>query len=479
MSNLNKRWVTSNEMNRFGEIIKNTSSESTSYDKSERTRFSAGGFGVDAPNWKIGLGLVATLLGGVGVFELGKSLLKKSEDNNQSANKIKEDTASTDNDIRYCNAKHGHNIELQKLKHEQWIEKEKIKTVKTGIISTETSSHPLLAPTNTGPVSHSYNYFSSEEVVQPQALDGELIFNNEITIIFSPTNVGKTFFATHLCAKICERNTNMQGIYYNTEMNDSQMKRILFGNKDGEEWPRYSDNIEVISEIHTTDELVNNMAMNIEKYKKDLAIFIDNSTYFEPSSRSEKSTEFLKLLKRILTQAKNLYGINIAFIVICHTNKIERDARLDLNVLKGNGNLNNFADRVIAIGRVPEHNNMRYIKVLKSRTGNIDEKLRIYRTSGNPRFIYIGDAKEDDVLDGRYREPKETISEDLGKKWYQEKLAGKGYGTIAREHFKLPAVDKNDTDEIKKEKQKRFEKNKGIVKYQIKKYKEKLVAQSA
>ena len=225
--------------------------------------------------------------------------------------------------------------------------------------------------------------------------------------------------------------------------------------------------------------IINNMAMNIEKYKKDLAIFIDNSTYFEPSSRSEKSTEFIKLLKRILTQAKNLYGINIAFIVICHTNKIERDARLDLNVLKGNGNLNNFADRVIAIGRVPKHNDKRYIKVLKSRTGNIDEKLRIYRASGNPRFIYIGDAKEDDVLDGRYREPKETISEDLGKKWYQEKLAGKGYGTIAREHFKLPAVDKNDTDEIKKEKQKRFEKNKGIVKYQIKKYKEKLVAQSA
>lgn len=449
---------------------------------SERTKLGIGGLAVDAPNWKIAGVLIGFIISLVGGLWWWKSKQKKSEDNNKSANKIKEDTISTNNDIRYCNAKHEHNIELQRLKHELWIEKEKLKTVKTGIISTETSSHPLLTPTNTNPVSHSLNYYGSEEIVRSQALYDELCFKNEIAIIFSSTNVGKTFFATYLATEICERNIGMQGIYYNTEMNDAQMRGLLFGNKDykdGEERPRYSDNIEVISEIQTTDKLVENMIMNIEKYKKDLVIFIDNLTYFEPSSRSEKSTEFLKLLKRILTNAKNLYGINITFIVICHTNKIERNARLDLNVLKGNGNLNNFADRVFAIGLVPEHKDKRYIKLLKSRTGAIGENMRIYKISEyKPRFVHIGDAKEEDVLCGRYREPKETISEDICKKWYQENLAGKGYGTIAREHFKLSVIDNNDTVEIKKEKQKKFEQCKDVVKYQIKKYKEKLTKES-
>ena len=143
--------------------------------------------------------------------------------------------------------------------------------------------------------------------------------------------------------------------------------------------------------------------------------------------------------------------------------------------MKRNGNLNNFADRMIAIGRVPKHDDKRYIKLLKSRTGVIDDELIIYKIyEEKPRFRCIGNADEDEVLEGNYKEPKEIIPEDVVKKWYQDNLADKGYGTIAREYYKLEPIEKNDSDEIKKRKNTKMEICTNKVRNAIRKYKESL-----
>ena len=465
-------------------IIKNTSNNNL-----ERTKLSYGGFGIDAPNLK-----TTILLGGSGILcVLGyiwwKSDRKKSEDNNKSknnikeednksANRIKENSASTDNKIRLKKEEYEQKRELKRLEHEQWKDKQEYKKAKTGLVLPEITTHPLLSDVDIRPKSRNLNYYGSEEVEQAQELYENLIYKNETTIIFSPTNVGKTFASIQIGAEISKKFPDTQTLYHNLEMSDSQVQTLLFGSN---KRPKYAENMDIISDICTEEELIKDMVLNIELYRKDMTIFIDNITDLHPSSRNEKATEFLKLLKRIRINAKRIYGISLTFVIICHTNKIVKGSKLELENVKGCGNLNNFADRIIGIGRVPNHNDKRYFKILKGRTGVVksDEVMIFKFFDDKPRLRCIGDAYEDDVVHGKYKEPKEKISENDGETWYFENMKGKGYGAIAREHFKLPVINDNDTAEVKKEKKKRFEKCTDIVKYQIKKYKESLSKRSA
>ena len=153
---------------------------------------------------------------------------------------------------------------------------------------------------------------------------------------------------------------------------------------------------------------------------------------------------------------------------------------LELNKLKGKANLNIFADRVIAIGRIPHHNDKRYFKILKGRTGAVDSDLLIIFkiADDKPRLRCIGDAYEDDVVHGKYKEPKLEIPENVAEKWYQDNLAGIGYGTIAREYYKLEIISDNDSDEVKSRKKAEFERCKNKVRNEIEKYK-KTLKQSA
>lgn len=460
-------------------IIKNTSNNNL-----ERTKLSYGGFGIDAPNLK-----TTILLGGSGILcALGyiwwKSDRKKSEDNNKSknnikeednksANRIKENSANTDEKIRLKKEEYEQKKELKRLEHEQWKDKQEYKKAKAGLVLPEITTHPLFSYVDIKPKSHKLNYYGSEEVEQTQELYENLIYKNETTIIFSPTNVGKTFASIQIGADISEKFPSTRTLYYNLEMNDSQILALLFGSK---KRPKYAENMDIISDICTEEELIKDMVLNIELHKKDMTIFIDNITDLHPSSRNEKATEFLKLLKRIRINAKRIYEINLTYVIICHTNKIVKGSKLELENVKGCGNLNNFADRIIGIGRVPNHNDKRYFKILKGRTGVVksDEVMIFKFFDDKPRLRCIGDAYEDDVVYGKYKEPKLEIPENVAEKWYQDNLAGKGYGTIAREYYKLEIISDNDSDEVKSRKKAEFERCKNKVRNEIEKYKKTL-----
>ena len=495
---MRKRWEKNNNINRFSEIVKNTSTGSTS-DNLERTKFRVFGCEIDAPNVKTAswIGVAASL--GVAVYVWWKSDRKKSEDNNksnnkikvdnnksenkikednnQSANKIKESSACTDDKITFKKFEYEQKMELERLKHEQWKDKGEYKNAKTCLVLPEIATHPLLSEVDIKPKSHKLNYYGSEEVEQTQELYENLIYKNETTIFFSPTNVGKTFASIQIGAEISEKFPDAHTLYYNQEMSDPQLQTLLFGSN---KRPKYAENMDIISDICTEEELIKDMVLNIELYRKDMTIFIDNITDLHPSSRNEKATEFLKLLKRIRINAKRIYGINLTYVIICHTNKIEKNSRLELDKLKGNANLNNFADRIIAIGRVINHNDKRYFKVLKGRTGAVDsDLLMIFKiVADKPRFRHIGYANEEDLFNGKYKEPKLEIPENVAEKWYQDNLAGIGYGTIAREYYKLEIISDNDSDEVKSRKKAEFERCKNKVRNEIEKYK-KTLKQSA
>ena len=484
MKNINNRWETSNEINRFGEITKNTSSESTSNNKSERTKFNLGNLGVDAPNWKIATGIAAFMTAICGLLLWLKSKFKNSEDdnksnniikvdNNSSANRIKENSACTDDKIRLKRSEHEQKMELERLKHEQWKDKQEYKKAKTGLVLPEIAAHPLLSEVDIEPVSRKLNDFDSAEIKQAEELYDNFIYKDETTIIFSPTNVGKSFASIQIGAEISEKFPNTQTLYYNQEMNDSQIQSLLYGN---EKRPKYAENMEIISNVCTEEELIKDMILNIDQYRKDLVIFIDNITDLFPSSRNEKATEFLKLLKRIRIKAKRIYGINLTYVIICHTNKLKENSRLEIKDLKGNGNLGNFADRIIAIGRVPNHNDKRYSKILKGRNGAvISDVVMIFKiVDEKPRLRFIGVAKEEDIISGNYKEPKMKLPDNIAEKWYLENQNGKGYKAIAREYFKQEYISDNDSDEVKKRKKAELERCKNKVRNAIEKYKQTL-----
>lgn len=457
---------------------------SSSNRNSERTKIGFGKFQVDAPSPKTAGCAAFVVALAVGGFIWWKSDRKKSEDNNKSknkikeednrsANRIKENSASTDNKIRLKKEECEQKKELKRLEHEQWKDKQEYKKAKAGLVLPEITTHPLLSYVDIKPKSHKLDYYGSEEVEQTQELYENLIYKNETTIFFSPTNVGKTFASIQIGAEISEKFPDAHTLYYNQEMSDSQVQTLLFGSK---KRPKYAENMDIISDICTEEELIKDMVLNIELYRKDMTIFIDNITDLHPSSRNEKATEFLKLLKRIRIQAKRIYGINLTYVIICHTNKIEKNSRLELDKLKGNANLNNFADRIIAIGRVINHNDKRYFKVLKGRTGAVDsDLLMIFKiVADKPRFRHIGYANEEDLFNGKYKEPKLEIPENIAEKWYQDNLAGIGYGTIAREYYKLEIISDNDSDEVKRRKKAEFERCTNKVRNEIMKYKKSL-----
>ena len=98
----------------------------------------------------------------------------------------------------------------------------------------------------------------------------------------------------------------------------------------------------------------------------------------------------------------------------------------------------------------------------------------------NPRIQYLGEAKEKEVLSGKYISPEKMPCEDHGEFWYNENQAGKGYGTIAREYYNLSEIDRqNDDEKTKAKKKKKFEKLRNHVRNTIEAYKKKQLKQTA
>ena len=98
---------------------------------------------------------------------------------------------------------------------------------------------------------------------------------------------------------------------------------------------------------------------------------------------------------------------------------------------------------------------------------------RVITAEKKGRVWKIG-ANEEDLFNGKYKEPKLETPENVAEKWYQDNLAGKGYGTIAREHFKLKKISDNDSDEVKRRKKAEFERCTNKVRNKIMKYKKSL-----
>ena len=208
----------------------------------------------------------------------------------------------------------------------------------------------------------------------PKMLFGECWFENEVCVLFSDTNTGKSILAVQIADSI-SKGTPINGLkleaekqkvlYFDFELSDKQME--LRYSDDYQNHYQFDDKF-IRSEINThakTPLTANSICTQIEQeiiYQDAKIVIIDNLTYL--SQDFEKANLALELMKH-LKEMKTKYQLSI--LILAHTPKRQFDRPISNNDLQGSKMLMNFFDSAFAIGKSYSDNNLRYVKQIKQR----------------------------------------------------------------------------------------------------------------
>lgn len=249
----------------------------------------------------------------------------------------------------------------------------------------------------------------------PKMLFSELWFENELCILFSDTNLGKSALAIQI-ANSLSKGFSIYGfklevlpqkvLYFDFELSDKQLEKRYSNNYN--DHYEFNDNFlraEINPEQETPKEyksfeeyLCNSIEQTIINEKVRILI-IDNLTYLK--NDTEKAKDALQLMK-ILNNLKRKYSLSI--LVLAHTPKRDATKPISKNDLSGSKMLMNFCDSCFAIGESFQENGLRYLKQIKQRNTE-----QIYNTNNviickieNPsnflQFSFIGFENESDHL---------------------------------------------------------------------------------
>lgn len=212
----------------------------------------------------------------------------------------------------------------------------------------------------------------------PKMLFSELWFENELCILFSDTNLGKSALAIQIANSI-SKGFNINGfklevspqkvLYFDFELSDKQLeKRYSNSYEDHYEFNPNFLRAELNSEQETPDEfktfeefLCNSLEQTVITASVKILI-IDNLTYLK--NDTEKAKDALHLMK-LLNNLKRKYSLSI--LVLAHTPKRDATKPISKNDLSGSKMLMNFCDSCFAIGESFQENGLRYLKQIKQR----------------------------------------------------------------------------------------------------------------
>lgn len=245
----------------------------------------------------------------------------------------------------------------------------------------------------------------------PKMLFSELWFENELCILFSDTNLGKSALAIQIGNSI-SKGFNIYGfklevspqkvLYFDFELSDKQLEK------------RYSDNFqnhyefnsnflraeinpeqETPDEFKTFEEFLCSSIEHTIIVEDVKVLIIDNLTYLK--NETEKAKDALQLMK-LLNNLKRKYSLSI--LVLAHTPKRDATKPISKNDLSGSKMLMNFCDSCFAIGESFQANGLRYLKQIKQRnTEQIYDThnviiCKIENPSNFLQFIFIGFENE-------------------------------------------------------------------------------------
>lgn len=245
----------------------------------------------------------------------------------------------------------------------------------------------------------------------PKMLFSELWFENELCILFSDTNLGKSALAIQIANSI-SKGFNIYGfklevspqkvLYFDFELSDKQLEKRYSNNfQDHYEFNSNFLRAEINPEQETPNEygtfeefLCNSIEQTIIAENVKILI-IDNLTYLK--NDTEKAKDALQLMK-LLNNLKRKYSLSI--LVLAHTPKRDATKPLSKNDLSGSKMLMNFCDSCFAIGESFQENGLRYLKQIKQRnTEQIYDThnviiCKIENPSNFLQFTFIGFENE-------------------------------------------------------------------------------------
>lgn len=212
----------------------------------------------------------------------------------------------------------------------------------------------------------------------PKMLFSELWFENELCILFSDTNLGKSALAIQIANSI-SKGFSIYGfklevmpqkvLFFDFELSDKQIEKRYSNNYI--DHYKFSNNFlraeinpeqEIPIEFKSFEEyLCNSIEISITNENVKILI-IDNLTYLK--NDTEKAKDALQLMK-LLNNLKRKYALSI--LVLAHTPKRDSTKPISKNDLSGSKMLMNFCDSCFAIGESFQENGLRYLKQIKQR----------------------------------------------------------------------------------------------------------------
>jgi predicted ATP-dependent serine protease len=223
----------------------------------------------------------------------------------------------------------------------------------------------------------------------PRNLYQSLIFEGEITFLFADTGIGKSILAVQIANEISRTD---KVLYIDLELSDKQFQN------------RYSDNYQnefVFNENLIRPDFVRPFKVpdgyNYDDYFIDSLkrlidctgakiIIIDNMTKL--ISGDTDTARAAKPLMDLLCDLKFEYGLTL--LLLEHTRKTDMSRPISLNDLQGSKMKANFADAAFSIGRSAKDKNLRYLRQLKCRSGEIvfdSDNVPVYEVVKENSFL--------------------------------------------------------------------------------------------
>lgn len=212
----------------------------------------------------------------------------------------------------------------------------------------------------------------------PKMLFSELWFENEVCILFSDTNLGKSALAIQIANSI-SKGFNVDGfkleippqkvLYFDFELSDKQLEKRYSNNF--EDHYEFNSNFlraeinseqDIPPEFQNFEEFLCNSIEQSVVHQDVRILIIDNLTYLK--NDTEKAKDALHLMK-MLNNLKRKYSLSI--LVLAHTPKRDATKPISKNDLSGSKMLMNFCDSCFAIGESARESGLRYLKQIKQR----------------------------------------------------------------------------------------------------------------
>ena len=277
--------------------------------------------------------------------------------------------------------------------------------------STDKPVHPFLANKHHEPEVMSLNQLGEVNCADLTPVMGRLFYAGDIVFLFSVANKGKTIAGIQMAMDLAsgakstmtpsdDTSSLQRTIYFNFEMRKEQLKRRYFNS---DEKTVYPDNLELVfcnGVFNSPNDMLDDLALRVEQANEDTTIFIDTITDICPSFFANESAKVIGSLRTIQENAKRNNGIRITFVLLGHAIKKNAWERIEMRDLSGSSNQANLADSVLAIGVTKFGKDVRYLKVLKARNDELNEKVFVEKTVATPylHFEFNGEMEESEVL---------------------------------------------------------------------------------